>query len=118
MVYFYDNWCPNCSRFSSFVQKFDWFKLLDSKKLRNNDDIRHFETINFKLAVNRMASFHKKWNYGFRTIYLILIRLPLFYPIVPLLIFLNLSGLGSFIYNQLAVTRKIIPLHCDSNCEI
>jgi predicted DCC family thiol-disulfide oxidoreductase YuxK len=115
MTIFYDNWCPKCSKFSSFIQKLDWLKLIQIKQLRNELHIDSYPTINLEMARRQMASFDIKWNYGYTTLYLIFIRLPVFWIIIPLLFILKISGLGQFLYMQLALKREIIPIHCDEN---
>lgn len=115
IVIIYDNWCTNCSRFNKIVEKLDWFKLIDSKQLRNTQDTQQFKNLNLELARQQMASYTNNWNYGFVSIFRILVRLPLFWMFIPFLFLLKISGFGQFIYNELAIKRKIIPLHCDEN---
>jgi predicted DCC family thiol-disulfide oxidoreductase YuxK len=112
LTLFYDNWCPKCTRFSEIIKKLDWLKLLDFKQLRNEEDVTQFSGIDIELAKKQMASYTNQWHYGFKSIYLILVRTPLFFPFIPLLFFLNISRIGQFLYIQLAVNRTIIPLHC------
>lgn len=115
IIIFYDNWCPNCTRFSYFIKKLDWLNIITIKELRNEIDIEAHKGIDIDLAKKQMASFTNEWNYAFKTIYLILIRIPVFFPLIPFLFLLNISGFGQYLYMQLAVNRKIIPLHCDSD---
>jgi predicted DCC family thiol-disulfide oxidoreductase YuxK len=109
---FYDNWCPKCTRFVQIIKKLDWLNLLKIKQLRNEQDIIQFRGINVELAKKQMATYSSSWHYGFKSIYLILIRIPLFLPFIPILFFLSISRIGQFLYIYLAVNRKIIPLHC------
>ncbi|MDR2204892.1 MAG: DUF393 domain-containing protein, partial [Flavobacteriaceae bacterium] len=76
LTIFYDNFCPNCTRFANFIQKLDWFNLLKIKQLRNSEQINSAEGIDKSLAEKQMASFNGKWHYGFVSIYLIFLRLP------------------------------------------
>lgn len=117
LIVFYDNFCPNCTKFNKLVKKLDWFNLIDSKQLRNELLISSsFRNIDFELAKQEMASNKNEvWFYGFNTIYLILKRLPLFWFFIPLLYFLKITNIGQFLYKQLAINRKIIPIHCDKN---
>jgi hypothetical protein len=73
----YDNWCPNCTKFIKIIQKLDWLKLIEATKLRDLD-INTFPNLNLELAKKQMASYKRKWNYGFQSIYLIFTRLPIF----------------------------------------
>ncbi len=115
IIIFYDNFCTNCTKFSKLVEKLDWLKLIEIKELRDEFEKKQFSNINLELAKQQMASFNGKWNYGFQSIYLILTRLPIFWPFMPLLFFLKITKIGQLIYRELALKRKIIPLHCDEN---
>jgi predicted DCC family thiol-disulfide oxidoreductase YuxK len=119
LTLFYDNHCPNCTRFAKFAKKFDWFKLLKIKQLRNTEHLNSISGIVQNIAEKQMATFGGKWNYGFVSIYLIFLRLPLFLVFVPILFILKISKLGQFFYSELALKRKIIPIHCSKEmCEI
>jgi hypothetical protein len=87
--------------------------------LRGRETIAEHSTIRdytsqsgVELATKQMASYTTSWYYGFISIYLIMIRIPLFLPFIPLLYFLKITKLGQLFYMQLAVNRNIIPLHC------
>jgi len=119
MTIYYDNYCPNCSRFANLIQKLDWFKLVETKQLRNPQHINTAKGINNTLAEQQMASFDGKWNYGYKTLFKIFLRIPLFWLFIPLLWLLDISKFGQYLYLQLAVNRQIIPLHCtEESCEI
>jgi len=119
MIIFYDNWCPKCTRFVKLVKKLDWLSLIQEKPLRNFLSSPYFPKLDRKLALRQMASYNGSWHYGFNSVYLILISLPVCWLFIPLLYLLKVSGLGQFVYIQLAVKRKIIPFHCDDkSCEI
>lgn len=119
LIIFYDNFCTNCTRFSKLVGKLDWIKVIEIKKLRNEFETKQFSSINLELAKQQMASFSNKWHYGYNSLYYIFTRLPIFWPFIPLLFFLKITKIGQLIYRELALKRKIIPLHCDENsCKI
>lgn len=119
LVIFYDNFCPDCTKFSKLVKKLDWLKLIEIKELRNELHLKHFPLINLKLAKQQMASFGKNWYYGYNTLFYIFIRLPLLWPFIPILYILKITKLGQLMYNELALKRKIIPIHCNAvNCDI
>jgi predicted DCC family thiol-disulfide oxidoreductase YuxK len=118
MIIIYDNWCPNCTKFIKIIQKLDWFKLINAVKLRNIDK-NTYPNLNIELAKNQMASNNGKWNYGFKSLYLIFIRIPLLWLFIPLFWLLKITNIGQYLYIELALKRKIIPLHCNSeSCEI
>lgn len=119
MIVFYDNYCPNCTRFVNLIQKLDWLKLVEAKQLRNSKDINLVVGISKTLAEKQMASFDGKWSYGYTTLFKIFVRIPIFWFFTPLFWFLKISGIGQIIYKELALKRKIIPIHCDENsCQI
>ncbi|RXM39384.1 hypothetical protein BOQ62_11965 [Chryseobacterium sp. CH21] len=75
--------------------------------------------IDMVLAEKQMASYTTTWAYGYESIFRILATLPLLWPLFPALWFLNITKIGQGIYIQLAVNRKIIPIHCDNDsCNI
>jgi len=115
IIVIYDNWCPNCTKFIKTVKNLDWFNLIDCKQLRNKKDTEQFKNLNLELANIQMASYTNDWNFGFNSIFNILVRLPLFWIFIPILFLLKISGFGQLIYKELAINRKIIPLHCNEN---
>lgn len=119
LIIFYDNFCLNCTKFSKLVQKLDWLKLINVKELRNELHIKTFPNIDFELAKKQMASFSTKWHYGYNSLFYIFARLPIFWVFIPVLYILKITKLGQLIYCELALKRKIIPIHCDSEiCDI
>jgi predicted DCC family thiol-disulfide oxidoreductase YuxK len=119
LIIFYDNFCPNCTKFSKLIQKMDWLKLIEIKQLRNESHTNSASGIDLGLAKQQMASFGIKWNYGYNSLYLIFTRLPLFWLFLPILFILKITRLGQIIYNELALKRKIIPIHCDEKvCDL
>jgi predicted DCC family thiol-disulfide oxidoreductase YuxK len=119
LTIFYDNYCINCSRFAKLVEKLDWLKLIEIKQLRNDLNTNSFPKIDIELAKQQMASFGTKWHYGYNSLYFIFARLPLFWLFIPILYILKITTLGQIMYSELALKRKIIPIHCDdTNCEL
>lgn len=115
IIILYDNWCPICRQSIKIVELLDWFNLIDKKQLRNNQDLPKYEILNLELATQQMASYTNTWNYGFISIFYISIRLPVFWIFIPFLFILKISGLGQFLYKELALKRKVIPIQCDEN---
>jgi predicted DCC family thiol-disulfide oxidoreductase YuxK len=119
LTIFYDNFCPNCTKFTKLVQKLDWLKLIQIKQLRNELHTNLIRDIDVELAKQQMASFDTKWHYGYNSLYYIFVRLPLFWLFVPFLYILKVTTLGQVMYSELALKRKIIPIHCDTKiCDI
>ena len=116
---FYDNWCPKCTQFIKIVKKLDLLTLIDNKQLSNIEHTKLFDDLNIELATKQMVSYNNKWNYGYISIYLIIERIPFFWIFLPFFWILKITGLGQYLYRELAINRKIIPLHCDENsCKI
>ena len=117
LTVYYDDWCPNCTKFKNFIEKNDILNLVIFKKLRTEKGVTE---INIKEAELKMASTrdNRIWNYGYQSIYEIFKRIPLFWLFVPVLYVLKITKFGDLLYNELALKRKIIPMHCDDHCEI
>lgn len=119
LTIFYDNYCPNCTKFAKLIEKLDWLHLIEVKQLRNELDTTSFPDIDLELAKQQMASFGTKWNYGYASIYHIFARLPLFWLFTPIFYILKVTTMGQFFYKEFALKRKIIPLHCSTAiCDI
>ena len=120
IIIFYDNHCPNCTRFAINIKKLDWFNLIIVKKLRNSNHTGKFKSIDIEKAKRKMASYiDNKWYYGYKSIFLIFSKLPIFWIIMPILFILKITKFGELFYNELAIKRKIIPLNCEqNNCSI
>lgn len=116
---FYDNYCPNCTRFANLIQKLDWLRLVEIKQLRNPNHLNNSIGINTNLAEKQMASFDGKWSYGYTTLFKIFLRLPIFWLLIPFFWLLKITNIGQCFYLQLAVNRQIIPLHCtEESCKL
>jgi predicted DCC family thiol-disulfide oxidoreductase YuxK len=114
---FIDGWCPNCRRFGKLIDRMDVGSRLVIHDIRKDS----FPEIDIDKAKNFMASIDRDGivSYGFTSIYKIFKTLPLLWIFVPVLFALNMLHLGDFLYNELAVRRRIIPLHCDDEeCKI
>lgn len=112
-IILYDNWCGLCTNFARVCQQLDWFNALSFRELRNSAEQEKFPLLNVKLATEQIASVKNGiWKYGFDSLLRIFLKIPLFWIFIPLIFLLKITGLGQFLYYQLAVSRKIIPLHC------
>lgn len=121
LIIVYDNWCPNCSRFAKFIEKKDRFNKIFLIKLREKEEIKGllFTEIDINQSEKEMASYiNGKWKYGYESIMRVTKTIPLFYPLYPLFYLLHKLNIGDILYRELAIRRKIIPLHCDENCSI
>ncbi|WP_313000535.1 DCC1-like thiol-disulfide oxidoreductase family protein [Chryseobacterium gleum] len=119
LIIFYDNWCPHCTRFTKFIKKFDWLNLIDTKQLRVIDDLKEHYDLNKSLAMKQMASYDERWYYGYDSLYNIFLRIPIFWIFFPGFFLLKISRIGQALYVQLALKRKIIPIHCsEESCDL
>lgn len=119
IIIYYDNYCPNCTRFANLIQKLDWFRLIEIKQLRNPKHINSTIGINKTLAEKQMASFDGNWSYGYKTLFKIFLRTPIFWLFIPIFWLLDITKIGQFLYMQLAINRQVIPLHCtEESCEL
>lgn len=119
LIIYYDNQCPYCTRFANLINKLDWFRLIEIKQLRNPKHIENAKGIIEALAEKQMASFDGNWYYGYATLFKIFLRIPLFWVFIPLFWILKISTIGQYLYIQLSVNRKIIPIHCtEDSCEL
>jgi predicted DCC family thiol-disulfide oxidoreductase YuxK len=111
LTLFIDGWCPMCKRFAKKIAQFDRKKQIGIEDIRT---VSH-PSIDKEKALKALASIDYKGMvfYGFDTIHQLGLTLPLFFAFSPIAFLLKISRLGHFLYNELAVRRTIIPLHCD-----
>lgn len=99
-----------CVRFGALLKRLDVFNQI------KQEDIRFYEgqLISKEKGLKVMASTnrHSSVFYGYDSIWQIVLRLPFLWVFVPLFFFLKMSRIGHWSYNELAVKRRIIPLHC------
>jgi predicted DCC family thiol-disulfide oxidoreductase YuxK len=87
LIVLYDNWCPNCIKFSSFIKKHDKFDLIKFMPLRDKNIYKQYPNLNIIIAKNEMASWDDGWYYGFNSIFYVLLRIPIFWIFLPILFF-------------------------------
>lgn len=119
LTIYYDNYCPNCTRFAGVVHRLDCLHRVEIRPLRNLEQRDREMGINIGFAEKEMASYDGRWAYGYPTLVKIFEKLPAFWLALPLFWLLKFTGLGQILYLQLAVNRKIIPLHCpEDGCKL
>jgi len=57
-----------------------------------------------------------KVKYGFDSILNIFKAIPLFIPIIPIMLLLKYTLLGKLLYKRVATSRTIFSLSCDDEC--
>lgn len=116
---YYDNWCPNCISFKKKIERLDAFNKIVFKPIRNIEN-KSLNNLNIDLAYKKMASTenYKTWHYGYSSLQKIFLRIPFLWLFAPIFYILKTTGIGNYLYNELALKRKIIPFHCDKHCDI
>ena len=92
LTIFYDNFCPNCTKFTHTIKKLDWLHLLEIKKLRDENITNVHKEIDIKLAGQQMASFVNKWQYGYFSLFSIFARIPILWIFAPLFFILKIES--------------------------
>ncbi|MGC6428123.1 MAG: DCC1-like thiol-disulfide oxidoreductase family protein [Flavobacteriales bacterium] len=105
-----DYWCPMCLGFASFLQRIDIFNCIIQKDIRSYEG----DLISKDKGLKLLASVNKDVEvfYGYDSIFQILLRLPVFWLLIPVFWIFKISRLGHLVYKELAIKRQIIPLHC------
>lgn len=113
LTIYIDGWCPICKKFKNIVFKLDFFKLIEIKDIRESDIIDEKKLKLMFSKSDKEISF-----YGFDSIYEINKRLVVLWILLPFSFILKITKIGNFLYNELSVKRKIIPLYCDTECNL
>lgn len=115
-----DGWCPKCRKFGKLVSKFNTFSSINILNLR--EDLSENSSIDIARAKNEMAGVYEnstKVKYGFSALLTVCYHIPLFWLFVPFMQLLKIFRIGNIFYNEFAIKRKIIPIHCDSeSCKL
>ena len=122
LIVFYDDWCPNCVRFTTIINRIDFLGNIEFKALRSQSQANLDQYgVDLNQSQEQMASYnlHRKANYlGFKSIAQIVASMPATYILVPFFWLLSISSIGQWLYMELAKKRAIIPLHCNQDCKI
>lgn len=113
LTIYIDGWCPICKKFKNIVTKLDFFKLIVIEDIRNSNII---DEKKIKLMFSKSSD--NLSFYGFDSIYEINKRLVILWILLPFTFILKITNIGSFLYSELSVKRKIIPLNCDTECNL
>lgn len=117
LTIYIDGWCPTCQKFGSFISKLDFFNLLILKDIRLVDkeiDIDKEKAVKIMVSKNSKGVIY----YGYDSIFQIFIRLPFSWILVPFMYLIKFFSIGNYLYGELALNRKIIPIHCSNDCNI
>lgn len=121
VVVYIDGWCANCRRFAAFVHRLNVMNLVEIRDIRllpdTQDNQQNQHNINLQMAITRMAAVTGgRAVYGYNSILEIVKRLPLLWILWPFMYILKLIRVGEAVYNELAIKRQIIPIHCTDTC--
>jgi len=105
-----DSWCPLCVRFGSLLKNLDVFGNIQQKDIRTYEGTLISKEKGLKVLAS--VDVQSRIFYGYDSVWKIVLCLPLLWLFVPLFFLLKISRLGHWAYNELAVKRQIIPLHC------
>jgi membrane protein / vitamin K-dependent gamma-carboxylase len=115
MLALYDNYCPKCTRFASWIRRWDWLRWVELKPLRDTSITD--PCFDLSLAQKQLASLVGKWRYGYDTLCRIALRLPILWLFLPLFFLGKVTGVGDYLYKQIAIRRTV--LHCDArHCKV
>ncbi|MDO4229874.1 MAG: DCC1-like thiol-disulfide oxidoreductase family protein, partial [Capnocytophaga sp.] len=114
---FIDGWCPICRKFGDKIKKVDLFNLIIIEDIRSSK-VPNIEFRNKGLLSMASIDDKGKSSFGFDSIFKIAVRIPILWLTIPILLIFKLTKIGNYVYNELAIKRAIIPIHCDDNCEI
>ncbi|HVS39398.1 MAG TPA: DUF393 domain-containing protein [Gemmataceae bacterium] len=112
----YDGQCPLCLRSVRILQRLDWFHRLAYLNAR---DRQHLPTSEAPLDPDRLLQeMHvltpdgRRLYHGFAALRWIAWRLPLLWPVAPLLSIPGVSWLGQRLYLWIARNRfRLVPCH-------
>lgn len=112
-----DSRCPICIKFGNSIKKLDILNLIIIHDIRNSE-VPSTEFRTKGLLSMASIDYKEKTSFGFDTIFKIAIRIPILWIAVPILLILKLTRIGNIAYNELAIKRTIIPIHCKEDCKI
>lgn len=110
LTIYIDGWCGICKASSRFIKRWDTRNKIEVADIRLDAP----PNIDIERAKREMASVDERGNvyYGFASLYEIVKRIPYFWIVIPLFWLLKITSIGNFLYRELAIRRRIIPLHC------
>ena len=99
-----------CVRFGVLLKRMDIFKNIEQTDIRSYKGtlVSKEKGLGLLASVNRQSVVF----YGYDSVWQIALRLPILWLFLPLFFILKVSRIGHLLYNELAIKRQIIPLHC------
>ncbi|MNZ94234.1 hypothetical protein D3C78_1133360 [compost metagenome] len=121
IVVFFDGWCPMCRGIVTKIATMDYFRLITCISFRDDSVIAKYslnpEDIQLRMHSTKLSRVSLKA--GIHSVLQISCRLLPLWPLVPMIYFFKVIGLGQYMYDFIAKRRLIVPVnHCDDSCEI
>lgn len=122
ILVFYDGWCPMCRRIMRSMRRLDYFGLLKFTSFRHPQVIARYglnpQEVEKRIHSMKVSGVNEK-KAGIHSIVQICTRIVPLWPLVPFLYLSGKIGIGSMVYDYIAMKRKLIPVnHCDDFCEL
>lgn len=114
----YDGWCPFCQKSIARLQRLDTLQTLDLISFREPGVLSQFGIASERAEARMQVCTNDKTLEGIDAVTCIAARLPLLWPVLPLLWIPQQLGLGQRVYDWFASRRTIIPTGCDTHCEL
>ncbi|WP_338473375.1 DUF393 domain-containing protein (plasmid) [Niallia sp. XMNu-256] len=120
LLVLYDSWCPLCIKIKKNIEYLDWFHIIEFQTIRNNDQ---YLDIPYEQLVKKMHCVelsNKKIHSGIDAVAAICLRIPLLFMFYFPLKFSSSIGIGEFVYNHIANSRRIVPVNncVEDGCEL
>lgn len=121
-VVLYDGSCPLCLKSISILKKLDWLGALRFQNARETDRLpKSFVPLDQKRLIEEMHLLtpdRRRAPAGFKAFRWIAWRLPLLWPVAPLLYIPGVPWLGNKVYLWVAKNRfRLVPCH-DGVCHV
>jgi len=118
----YDGECPLCRKTTGILKRFDWLHLLHFHNCRDTAGIpansAHLDPAHMIAEMHVLSPNRKQALSGFQAVRWIAGRIPLMWPVYPLLFIPGIPRLGQMIYLWIARNRfQLLPCH-DGICSI
>ncbi|ADU50916.1 thiol-disulfide oxidoreductase DCC [Thermaerobacter marianensis DSM 12885] len=116
LTVYYDGWCPWCVRAARWCRRLDWLGRLDLQSFRPGAEepagtappLSRERAAQAEAELLARASPSGRWYAGFGAILAIAQRLPLLWPVVPVLAVLEGVAAGPALYRAIARRRPVI----------
>lgn len=116
MIIFYDGWCPFCTQQAKRLKKLDWFGLVDAVSFRESGVCQTYGLDPERAArrIQAIVGRSGKRVEGFAAVVRVACRIPLYWPLLPVLWLLGATRLGDALYDRIASRRTIIVPACNN----